>query len=132
MGPSVFFPLPRGIAQKLPVRNSLELFIKKLPIPLPIFYYLELNREVLAETEYPLFRKHCQAKTTISGRLLPQCKKLCGLQCAYEPHEIPRAPTWRDVCSEPNRINQSHATGEELPSVRYQAALAFDNEPFVS
>ena len=39
MGPSVSFPLPLGIAQKLPVRNFWELIIKKLPIPLlPIFY----------------------------------------------------------------------------------------------
>ena len=48
MGPSVSFPLPLRIAQKLPVRNSWELVIKKLPIPLPIFYYFELIREVLA------------------------------------------------------------------------------------
>ena len=34
------FPLPRRIAQKLPVRNSWELVIKKLPIPLPIFIIL--------------------------------------------------------------------------------------------
>ena len=46
------FPLPLRIAQKLPVRNSWELIIKKLPIPLPIFYYFELSREVLANTGY--------------------------------------------------------------------------------
>ena len=44
------FPLPLRIAQKLPVRNSWELIIKKLPIPLPILYYFEVMREVLANT----------------------------------------------------------------------------------
>ena len=34
---SVLSPLPLRIAQKLPVRNSCELIIKKVPIPLPIF-----------------------------------------------------------------------------------------------
>ena len=37
MGPSVSFPLPLRIAQKLPISNSWELIIGKLPIPLPIF-----------------------------------------------------------------------------------------------
>ena len=50
MGPSVSFPLPLRIAQKIPVHNSWELISKKLPIPLPIFYYFELIREVLANT----------------------------------------------------------------------------------
>ena len=49
MGPSMSFPLPLRIAQKLPVRNSRELIITKVPIPLPIFYF-ELSREVLANT----------------------------------------------------------------------------------
>ena len=49
MGPSVTFPLPLRIAQKLPVRNSWELIINKVPILLPIFYF-ELIREVLANT----------------------------------------------------------------------------------
>ena len=52
MGPSVSFPLPLRIAQKLPIRNSWELIIKKLPIPLPAFYYFKLIREVLANTGY--------------------------------------------------------------------------------
>ena len=42
MGPSVSFPLPLRIAQKLPVCNSWELMNRKLPIPLLILYYLEL------------------------------------------------------------------------------------------
>ena len=50
MGPSVSFPLPLRIARKLPVRNSWELIIQKLPTPLPDFYYFELTREVLANT----------------------------------------------------------------------------------
>ena len=40
MGPSVSFPLPLRIAQKLLIRNSWELVIQKLPIPLPIFTFL--------------------------------------------------------------------------------------------
>ena len=52
MGPSVTFPLPLRIAQKLPVRISWELKIKKLPIPLPTFYSFELIREVPANTGY--------------------------------------------------------------------------------
>ena len=52
MGPSVSFPLPLRIALKLPARNSWELIIKKLPIPLPIFYFFELTREKLANTLY--------------------------------------------------------------------------------
>ena len=43
MGPSVSFPLPLRIAQKLPARNSWELIIKKLPIPLPIFLFFWIN-----------------------------------------------------------------------------------------
>ena len=43
MGSSVSFPLPLRIAQKLPVRNSWESIIKKLPIPLPIFYFRWIN-----------------------------------------------------------------------------------------
>ena len=50
MGPSVSFPLPLRIAQKSPIRNSWELIFKKWSIPLPIFYYFELIREVLANT----------------------------------------------------------------------------------
>ena len=46
------FPLPLRIAQKLPVRNSWELINIKLPIPLPILFYFELFREVLANTLY--------------------------------------------------------------------------------
>ena len=52
MGPSVSFPLPLRIAQKLPVRNPWDLINKKLPIALPILYYFELIREVLANTLY--------------------------------------------------------------------------------
>ena len=52
---SVLSPLPLRIAQKLPVRNSWESIIRKLPIPLPIFNYFELIREVLANTLYILF-----------------------------------------------------------------------------
>ena len=55
MGPSVSFPLPLSIAQKLSVRNSWELTNKKLPIPLPISYYFELIREVLANTGHPFW-----------------------------------------------------------------------------
>ena len=32
MGPSVSFPLPPRIAKKLPIRNSRELLIGKLPM----------------------------------------------------------------------------------------------------
>ena len=39
MGPSVSFPLPPRIVKKLPIRNSWELINKKLPIPLPMFYF---------------------------------------------------------------------------------------------
>ena len=42
MGLSVSFPLPPRIAKELPIRNSQELRIGKLPIPLPIFDYFEL------------------------------------------------------------------------------------------
>ena len=49
MGPSVSFPLPLTIAQKLPIRNSWELIIKKLPIPLPILYYFELKLGSISE-----------------------------------------------------------------------------------
>ena len=52
MGPSVSFPLPPRIAKKLPIRNSWELISGKFPIPLPILYYFELIREVLANTLY--------------------------------------------------------------------------------
>ena len=55
MGPSVSFPLPPRIAKKLLIRNSRELISGKLPIPLPIFYYFDLIREVLANTLYVLF-----------------------------------------------------------------------------
>ena len=61
------FPLPLRIAQKLPIRNSWKLIIKKLPIPLPILYYFELIREVLANTGYE--RKSGQ---TITTRQTPQ------------------------------------------------------------
>ena len=52
MGPSVSVPLPPRIAKKLPIRNSWEYISGKLPIPLPIFYYFELIREVLANRGY--------------------------------------------------------------------------------
>ena len=52
MGPSVSFPLPPRIVQKLPIRSCWELLVGKLPIPLPMFYYFELIREVLANTLY--------------------------------------------------------------------------------
>ena len=52
MGPSVSFPLPPRIVQKLPIRNCWELLVGKLPIPLPMFCYFELIREVLANTLY--------------------------------------------------------------------------------
>ena len=52
MGPSVSFPLPPRVAKELPIRNSQELRIGELPIPLPIFYYFEWIREVLANTLY--------------------------------------------------------------------------------
>ena len=50
MGPSVSFPLSFRIAQNLPFFNSWELINIKLPMPLPILYYFELIREVLANT----------------------------------------------------------------------------------
>ena len=56
MGPSVSFPLPLRIAQKLPVCNSWALIVKMLPIPFPIFYYLEFFGEVLANTGYLFFQ----------------------------------------------------------------------------
>ena len=49
MGQSVSFPLPPRIAKELPIRNSQELRIGKLPIPLPIFEWI---REALANTLY--------------------------------------------------------------------------------
>ena len=52
MGPKVSFPLPPRIAKKLPIRNSWELLIGKLPIPLPMFYFFELSREAFANTLY--------------------------------------------------------------------------------
>ena len=52
MGPSVAFPLPLRIAQKLPIRNSWELISESYRIPLPLFYYFELIREALANTLY--------------------------------------------------------------------------------
>ena len=52
MGPSVSFPLPLRIAQKIPVHNSWELISKKLLILLPIFCYFLFIREVLANTGY--------------------------------------------------------------------------------
>ena len=59
MGPSASSPFPLRIAQKLPVRNSWELIIKRLPIPSPILNYFELIREVLANTGYVLiFETH--------------------------------------------------------------------------
>ena len=64
------FPLPLRIAQELPVRNSWEVIIKKLPIPLPILYYLELIREVLANTLYQEPRKAGFSKGGF-----------CGIQC---------------------------------------------------
>ena len=75
MGPSVSFPLPPRIAQKLPIRNSWELINKKLPIPLPIFCYFELIREVLANTWYKLwllvfFGGETQGKTLQKARKL--------------------------------------------------------------
>ena len=48
MGPSVTFPLPLSIAQKLPARNSWE-SKKKVPMPLPICLYLELKKESISE-----------------------------------------------------------------------------------
>ena len=50
MGPSVSFPLPLRIAQKLPIRNSWEIISESYRIPLPIFYYFELIREAFANT----------------------------------------------------------------------------------
>ena len=52
MGPSVSFPLPLRIAQKLPIRNSWEIISESSRIPLPIFCYSELIREVIANTLY--------------------------------------------------------------------------------
>ena len=46
-------PPPLRIAQKLPIRNSWELINRKLPMPLPMFYYFELIREGLANTLCP-------------------------------------------------------------------------------
>ena len=40
MGPSVSFPLPLRIAQKLPIRNSWDLRIGELPDTVTDFYFL--------------------------------------------------------------------------------------------
>ena len=56
MGPSVSFPLPLRIAQKLPIRNSWELISESYQIPLPICYDFELIREV------PSSQKQLQTK----------------------------------------------------------------------
>ena len=50
MGPSVSFPLPLTIAQKLPARNSWALITKKFTDTVTDFYNFELIREVLANT----------------------------------------------------------------------------------
>ena len=52
------FPLPPRIAKKLPIHNSWELLIGKLPIPLPMFYYFESIREALANTLYIFRGRH--------------------------------------------------------------------------
>ena len=74
-GPSVSFPLPLRITQKLPVRNSWGLKIKELPTPLPIVYYFELIREVLANTGCSNISARspgiCGAKPKIHGELPP-------------------------------------------------------------
>ena len=54
MGPSVSFPLPLRIAKSYRFVIPGKLIIKKLLIPLPIFYYFELIREVLANTGYKI------------------------------------------------------------------------------
>ena len=64
MGPSVSFLLPLTIAQKLPVRNSWKLIIKRLPIPLPIFYYLEFIREVFHPAAKGVRQKESGKKVT--------------------------------------------------------------------
>ena len=43
MGPVVSFPIPPRIAKMLPIRNSWDLRIVKLPMPLPIFYYFRIS-----------------------------------------------------------------------------------------
>ena len=91
MGPSVSFPLPFRIAQKLPVRNSWELIVKQLPIPLPIFYF-EFIREVcfvsVSTLKYKQFGNCfyfiCNAIWT-NGTVCPVC-----------PPEalLPKKPAW--------------------------------------
>ena len=49
-GPVGVLPPPSSNGQKLPIRNSWELLIGKLPMPVPMFYYFELIREALANT----------------------------------------------------------------------------------
>ena len=49
-GPVGVSPLPPRIAKKLPIRNSWALISGKLPIPLPMFFFFEFIREVLANT----------------------------------------------------------------------------------
>ena len=50
MGPSVSFPLLPRLANKLPIRNSWELRIKKITDTATEIFYFELIREVLANT----------------------------------------------------------------------------------
>ena len=66
MGPSVSFPLPLQIAQKLPIRNSWELVSESYRIPLPIFILFRegANREKLTvkkiiNSETFFFRRLC-------------------------------------------------------------------------
>ena len=69
------FPLPLRIVKKLPIRNSWEVLNKKLPIPLPILYYVELIREALANTLYQGFPN------------MPFVKCLSGF--AEVPYQVP-------------------------------------------
>ena len=75
------FPLPPHIVKKLPIRNSWELINKKLLIPLPIHYYFELIREVLANTLYVRIRRGPSGGSSQEKLLAgPSKKQTCFLE----------------------------------------------------
>ena len=70
MGPSMSFPLPPQIA-------------KKLPIPLPICYYFELVREVLANTGLVPKSFQCSLLATLKARKIQRKTRTSYLQTSY-------------------------------------------------
>ena len=81
MGPSVSFPLLPRIAKKLPIRNSWELLIGKLPIPLPMFYfyYFELIREALANTLYKNNARSSEIRVKNTNELQHELREISSL-----------------------------------------------------